>query len=109
MSTDRTTEILNYLSAMSREFGEFRQEFRQFREEVNTRFEKIETRLDRVEARLDAVEARLERIEARLDHIERGRLVNNRMVDNLGFVAAELRTEIGESDRRVRRLEEERA
>lgn len=28
MSTDRFTEILNYLSTMSRDMGEFRQEFR---------------------------------------------------------------------------------
>jgi predicted nuclease with TOPRIM domain len=46
MSTDRFTEILNYLSAMSREFGEFRQEFRQFRDETNARFEKVEGQLE---------------------------------------------------------------
>jgi len=49
MSTDRSSEILNYLSAMSRDVGEFRQEFRQFREETNTRLEKIEQRLEKVE------------------------------------------------------------
>ena len=46
MSTDRFTEILNYLSAMSRDFGEFRQEFRQFREETNARFERVEGQLE---------------------------------------------------------------
>ncbi|MDQ3744609.1 MAG: hypothetical protein M3444_09530 [Acidobacteriota bacterium] len=46
MSTDRFTEILNYLSAMSRDVGEFRQEFRQFREEANARFEKMEGQLE---------------------------------------------------------------
>ena len=33
MSTDRFTEILNYLAAMSRDVGEFRQEFKQHRQE----------------------------------------------------------------------------
>jgi len=46
MSTDRFTEILNYLSAISRDVGELRQEFRQFRDETNARFEKVEERLE---------------------------------------------------------------
>jgi chromosome segregation ATPase len=70
MSTDRFTEILNYLSAMSRDFGEFRQEFRQFREETNARFERIEQRLDRIEERLDKVELRLDKMEARAEKTE---------------------------------------
>jgi septal ring factor EnvC (AmiA/AmiB activator) len=70
MSTDRFAEILNYLSAMSRDFGEFRQEFRQFREETNARFERIEQRLDRIEQRLDEMEARLDKIEPRLEKME---------------------------------------
>ena len=49
MSTDRLTEILNYLTAISRDVGEFRQEFRQFRNETNARLDKIEQRLDKVE------------------------------------------------------------
>jgi chromosome segregation ATPase len=63
MSTDRTTEILNYLSAMSRDIGEFRQE-------TKARFDRIEARLDKIEARLDRIEARLDEIEARLDALE---------------------------------------
>ncbi len=49
MSIDRTTEILNYLSAISREVGEFRTE-------MNARLERMESeqrlqgqRLDRIE------------------------------------------------------------
>ena len=38
MSTDRLTEILNYLSAMSREVGDFRQE-------TKSRFDRIETEM----------------------------------------------------------------
>jgi septal ring factor EnvC (AmiA/AmiB activator) len=63
MSTDRFTEIINYLSAMSRDFGEFRQEFRQFREETNARFEKLESRMEKIELRLDKMELRLDRVE----------------------------------------------
>ena len=38
MSSDRTTEILNYLSAISHDIGTFRAE-------VNTRFEQLEARV----------------------------------------------------------------
>lgn len=60
MSADCFTEILNYLSAMSRDVGGFRQEFRQFRDETNTRFERIEQRLDKVESRFGKTEEQLE-------------------------------------------------
>ena len=40
MSTDRNTEVLNYLSAISREVGEFRQE-------TNARLDRIEGQLDK--------------------------------------------------------------
>ena len=38
MSSDRTTEILNYLSAISREVGAFRAEVRSQFGEVQTQF-----------------------------------------------------------------------
>lgn len=49
MSTDRNTEILNYLSAISREVGEFRQE-------TNARLDKVDQRLDKIEGQLDKAE-----------------------------------------------------
>jgi hypothetical protein len=59
MSTDRTTEMLNYLSAISREVGEMRTE-------INTRLERIEReqrlqgqRLDRIEGMLLLVNYRI--------------------------------------------------
>jgi hypothetical protein len=55
MSADRFTEVLNYLSAMSRDVGEFRQEFRQFRDETNARFEKMELRFGKMEEQLETV------------------------------------------------------
>ena len=54
MSTDRTTEILNYLSAISREVGAFRAEMKSRFEEVNGRFEKVDGRFDRLEAEMRA-------------------------------------------------------
>ncbi len=42
MSEERTAQMLNYLSAISREVGEFRQEFNQFRQEANTRLAALE-------------------------------------------------------------------
>lgn len=35
MSEDRTAEILRYVSAMARDFGEHRQEMKEFRQEFN--------------------------------------------------------------------------
>jgi hypothetical protein len=57
MSTERTTEILNYLSAISREVGELRAE-------VNARFSEVNTRLERIERELRQHGRRLDRIEA---------------------------------------------
>lgn len=60
MSTDRTTEMLNYLSAISREVGEMRTE-------VNGRLDRIEREqrlqgqwLDRIEGMLLTMRADLE-------------------------------------------------
>lgn len=48
MSTDRTTEILNYLSAISREVGELRAEMR-------TNFEAIRADLRRLERKVEVM------------------------------------------------------
>jgi chromosome segregation ATPase len=57
MSTDRTAEILNYLSAISREMGDMRKE-------MNVRFTEVGTRLDRIERELRQQTKRLDRIES---------------------------------------------
>lgn len=57
MSIDRTTEILNYLSAISREVGEMRKEF-------NSRLEAIEDRLVKIEREQREGRRRLDRIES---------------------------------------------
>jgi len=63
MSTDRLTEIVNYLSAISREIGEFRSE-------VNARFDRLETRVGRLE--METRESRMEMraITTRFDRLE---------------------------------------
>jgi DNA anti-recombination protein RmuC len=83
MSTDRFTEILNYLSAISRDVGELRQEFRQFRDETNARFERIEQRLDRMEQRLEKIEREQRQTTRRLDRIESLALAAHADVDEL--------------------------
>ena len=47
MSTDRTTEILNLLSALSRGIGAFRAE-------VNARFDRLDNRVDNLETEMRA-------------------------------------------------------
>jgi predicted nucleic acid-binding Zn-ribbon protein len=63
MSTDRTTEILNYLSAMSRDIGEFRTETRTQIGELRTGMDKIGAEV--VEARLDLLPVRTELLNLR--------------------------------------------
>lgn len=70
MSTDRTTEILNYLSAISREVGDMRKE-------MNTRLERIEReqrqqvqRLDRIEGMLLITRSEIGELQDRMTAVE---------------------------------------
>jgi len=63
MSTDRLTEILNFLSAISRDIGAFRAE-------TNARLDSLEARVGNIESRLDGLEAHVGRIETRLGGLE---------------------------------------
>lgn len=70
MSTDRTTEILNYLSAISREVGEFRTE-------TNARLDRMEReqrlqgqRLDRIEGMLLMMRADVGELQDRVTILE---------------------------------------
>jgi regulator of replication initiation timing len=49
MSTDRTTEIINYLSAISHDVGELRTEVKSLRTEMSELRTEVNTRLDRIE------------------------------------------------------------
>ncbi len=61
MSADRTTEILNYLSAMTRDIADMRAAIA--RDIAETRAS-LEARIGKVEAELRAVVTRLDRIES---------------------------------------------
>ena len=70
MSADRFTEILNYLSAMSRDIGEFRSETKVRFDALEMRMGKLETRMDSLETRMDSLEARMDSLEIRMNSLE---------------------------------------
>ncbi len=88
MSSDRTTEILNYLSAISREVGEMRTE-------MNNRINELSARLDETNTRLLHIEREQRQFGRRLDRIE-------------GFLLT-TKADIGDLQDRVAALEEKRA
>ena len=65
MSTDRTAEILNLLSAMSREIGAFRAE-------VNARFDTVETRVGNIEMQLREVRTDIRLMNRKFDVVAKG-------------------------------------
>lgn len=109
MSTDRLTEILNYLSAMSRDIGAFRTE-------TNSRFDALETRVGRIETHLDSLEERVSRFEGsmnarfeamnvRFDEFRSDVRRLTRKFDVVTEDLLELRTDYRELDKRVEALE----
>ena len=93
MSSDRTAEILNYLSAISREFGEFRREMSDFRAEVNARFEEVN--------------AKLAEFNTRLERIEREQRLQGRRLDRIEGLLLVTRSDVAELQDRVSALEGE--
>ncbi|HEY0097543.1 MAG TPA: hypothetical protein VGB76_01205 [Pyrinomonadaceae bacterium] len=87
MSTDRTTEILNYLSAISRDVGELRTEVHSLRDEMSARFSEVNTRMDRIETEVTRL----------------GR--EQRLLNRIGSVMLETRADIEELQERVDVLE----
>ena len=90
MSKDRTTEILNYLSAMAREFGEqrqelkeFRQEFNEFRAETNTRLERVDQRLDGMERQFKVFKIEQRQVERHLFGIFEAGITTKQKIDDL--------------------------
>ena len=98
MSTDRTTEILNYLSAISREVGEFRQETRTAIEEI--RAEQNSLRAELGEMRAEQVNLRTELNAVRADT----RLLVKQL-DRIGAVVLENRADIRDVEDRLTILE----
>jgi chromosome segregation ATPase len=72
VSADRTTEILNYLSAISREVGEMRQEMNARLSRLESDVRGIHTRLDRLEARILDGRADQRELEDRVSALESG-------------------------------------
>lgn len=79
MSNDRTAEILQYLSAMSRDIGDFRAQMNaridelqaetnkridELRAEMNARFNEVNTRFDKADREQKQIVRKLVRIEA---------------------------------------------
>ena len=60
MSSDRLTEILNFLSAISRDIGAFRNE-------TNARLDKVEARLDGLEADMSGLRGDVRALTIRFD------------------------------------------
>ncbi len=70
MSSDRTTEILNYLSAISREVGQLRTETNARLDEMNARLTSIEREQRRMTQRLDRIHGLLLTTRADVDELE---------------------------------------
>ncbi|MGI8656919.1 MAG: hypothetical protein ACR2LC_17065 [Pyrinomonadaceae bacterium] len=94
MSADRTTEILNYLSAISREVGELRTEMREMRAEQNSlRTELAEVRAEQSKLRVD------------LDAVRADTRMIIKQLDRIGAVVLENRADIRDVEDRVAVLE----
>jgi len=95
MSADRTTEILNYLSAISRDVGELRTE-------MNTRHSELANSLAELTARLD-------RIESEVTRIGREQRLQGRRLDRIEGLLLTTRGDVGELQDRVDALESKQA
>ncbi|MDQ3255651.1 MAG: hypothetical protein M3R15_17420 [Acidobacteriota bacterium] len=89
MSTDRTTEILNYLSAMSRDVGELRAEVRasgqgleELRAEVRANGQGIEELRAEMRVKFNEVNTQFDGVRADIRHLTRKiDLLNNDSLD----------------------------
>jgi len=88
VSTDRTTEILNYLSAISREIGAFRTE-------THARFIAIDQRFAAIDERLDRLETGMRGLNDKFD----------RRFDGLESVLLDVRARTGDLEERVHALD----
>jgi chromosome segregation ATPase len=99
MSSDRLTEILNYVSAISRDIGIFRAEVNAFRAEVNTRLDQLEARVQSLEARMQGVEGEVRGLRADV------RTLTNQL-NRFGARVLDIRADIDELQDRVTAVEE---
>jgi chromosome segregation ATPase len=92
MSSDRLTEILNYVSAISRDIGIFRAE-------VNARLDQLEARVQSLEARMQGVEGEVRGLRADV------RTLTNQL-NRFGARVLDIRADVDELQDRVTVLEE---
>jgi chromosome segregation ATPase len=105
MSTDRTTEILNYLSAISRDVGELRTDVSSLRTEVNElRTEVSELRTEMNSLR-EEMNARFSEVNTRLDRVERTQRLQGRRLERIEGLLQTTRADIDELQDRVDTLE----
>lgn len=95
MSTDRTTEILNYLSAISREIGAFRTE-------TNERFLAIETEVRDIRAEMRGMRTEMSEVRTEMRTLNEN---FDRRFDKLGRVFLDVRARTSELEERVHALD----
>jgi chromosome segregation ATPase len=105
MSTDRTTEILNYLSAISREVGELRTEVNTLRTEVSSLRTEVNSLRDEMNTRFSEVNTRLDRVETEVSGIGREQRLQGRRLDRIESLLLTTRADIDELQERVDTLE----
>ena len=105
MSTDRTTEIINYLSAISREVGELRNDVSSLRTEVNDLRSEVTTLRTDLNSLRDEMNARFAEVNTRLDGIERAQRLQGRRLERVEGLLQTTRADIDELQDRVDTLE----
>ena len=101
MSTDRTTEILNYLSAISRDVGELRTGLNSLRTEVSELRTEVKSLRTEMDTRFSEVNTRLDRIETEVARLGR----EQRLFNRIGASMLETRSDVEELQERVDALE----
>ncbi len=109
MSADRTTEILNYLSAISREVGELRKDVSTLRAEVSTLRTEVSTLRSEMDTLRVEVNARLDRIDNEVVRIGREQRLQGRRLDRIEGLLLTTRGDMDELQERVEALEEKQA
>jgi chromosome segregation ATPase len=126
MHEDRSKEILNYVTALVREFGDFRKEVGDFRQETNSRLDLLETRVtvlqadvgelrrhsevldarvERLDARMERFDARMERFEGTLDDTRRSMRLLNHKFGAVSEEMAEMRADDRTLSKRIAGVE----
>lgn len=105
MSTDRTTEILNYLSAISREVGELRTGMNSLRTEVSELRTEVNDLRTEVNDLRTEMNARFAEVNTRLDGIERQQRLQGRRLERVEGLMQTTRADIDELQDRVDTLE----